>query len=535
LAAPLKVPAFRTIWLAQLAAALGLWMQTVGAQWFLADVGATPTVVSLVQTAATLPVFGFGLLAGVIADRMDRRTLLLIVQSATSAVAGLLVLVTAAGWLTPVLLLVATFALGVGLAFTQPVVAAVMPELVERPLIPAATTLGGLHFNIGRMVGPALGGAIVALAGPWAVFAANMVASLVMVAAIAWWRPTPIVARQRPRLSHAIGAGLRYVRFAPVYRRVLWCATIWVVPACSVQALLPLVAHDRLHLEAGGYGLLLGALGLGAIAGAPLINLLGARFNPNRLFLVGAVIFAASTAVIAWGGSAVAVALALFVGGSAWMVVLTTISTAGQLVLPTWVRGRAMAVFLLVFFGGQAIGAVIWGALATALTLPVSLLISGGTLIASGILAQWYGMRPLAGVDPVLDPRDPAVSAADAPDGDGHVLLVVEYDVQPSNVDAFREALPLLGQSRRRTGARRWAAYQDTAEPTRFVETYELPSWTEHVSQTLYRQTRGESRLVADVLALVDRTVASRTLVSVADAARAGSAPPPLAADHSGR
>jgi hypothetical protein len=172
---------------------------------------------------------------------------------------------------------------------------------------------------------------------------------------------------------------------------------------------------------------------------------------------------------------------------------------------------------------------------ATLLSLRESLLISAVLLILAGVIAQWWGLRPIVGVDPVVDERPSIEDGLDELlEQGGHVLLVVEYDVAPANVDVFRQALPRLGQSRRRTGARRWAAYQDIAVPTRFVETYELPSWSEHVSQTTFRQTRGESQLVADVLALVEQTVTSRTLVSVAAAAGGGAGRPiqPALADH---
>jgi quinol monooxygenase YgiN len=201
------------------------------------------------------------------------------------------------------------------------------------------------------------------------------------------------------------------------------------------------------------------------------------------------------------------------------------------------VQGSAMAVFLLVFFGGQAFGSVIWGAVATWLSLRGSLLISAALLLGSGVVTQWWGLRPMVGVNPVVDEGPSLEDGLDELlEQGGHVLLVVEYDVTPDNVDVFRDALPRLGQSRRRTGAQRWAAYQDTAVPTRFVETYELPSWSEHVSQTTYRQTRGENQLVADVLALVEQTVTRRTLVGVAAAAR-GSARPiqPAVTSHSGQ
>jgi MFS family permease len=481
---PLHLRVFRILWLAQFVSNIGSWMQTVGAQWLITERSGSAGLVALVQTAASLPVLLLGIPAGALADIVDRRRLLLTAQTMMFAAAGLLTVLTALGTIDSYGVLALTFVLGCGTALMNPAWQAVQPELVPRDQIPAAATLGGVNMNLARAVGPALGGVVVAIAGTAAVFAVNAVSFLVTIAAVATrLHPAAPAPMGSERMVPALQAGYRYVRHAPRIRRVLARTLIFVPCAAALWALLPVASEQRLGLGAGGYGLLLGAVGVGAVVGAVLLPRVRSRWTSNAALAVGGLLYAATLAVLAVVRIPWIAGVALFVSGVAWVGVLSTLNSQMQVTAPAWVRARALAVYLTVFQGGMAIGAAVWGAISESVGLATTLVVSALAL-AVGSVAGWR----LAVPDTPLD-RSPSLHWAAPimvldPEGvDGPVLVTVEYRVSKAGAEAFVEAMRPVGLSRLRTGALRWDLYQDGTEPDRFLETFLVPSWEEHLRQ----------------------------------------------------
>src|SRR3954464_2130082 len=267
--APLRVGAFRALWLAQLASMLGTWMQTVGAQWVLVQTPDSAALVGLVQVAATLPILLFALPAGALADIMDRRRLLIGVQLFQLVVGAALSALTAVDAMPPALLLTFTFLLGSCLALTLPAYQASVQDLVPREQVRMVAVLGGGAVNGARAVGPALAGLLLAQVGAPAVFAVTAMAALVFVVVLVATRRPPAGAKLPPeRFASALRAGGRYVRNSPVVRRMLLRVLLFVLPGAAVWALLPLVADNLLDVGSTGFGLLLGSLGAGAVVGA---------------------------------------------------------------------------------------------------------------------------------------------------------------------------------------------------------------------------------------------------------------------------
>jgi MFS family permease len=260
------VPAFRWLWFGVLVSWIGTWMQSVGAQWLVVDAPNAPVLVSLVQAASTLPVMLLAFPGGVLADSFDRRWLLLSVQGYVFTVGVLLAVLTAAGHMPPALLIVFTFALGAAVAVQQPAWGATIPELVPRPQLRAASSMDLISVNVTRAVGPALAGVVIAhLGGVPVVFALNAASvGVLAVALLAWRRPQP-GAQSRERFAPALRAGGRYVWHEPVVRRILLRASLFVIPAMALWALLPLIASRHLGVGADGFGALFGALGVGAV------------------------------------------------------------------------------------------------------------------------------------------------------------------------------------------------------------------------------------------------------------------------------
>jgi MFS family permease len=353
--APLRVAAFRSLWLALLASNIGTWMQTVGAQWLLVEQSGSDTLVAVVQTASTLPIVLLALPSGALADTLDRRRLLIAVQGFLVAVGALLTVLTLTGRMPPSLLLTLTFGLGAGQALTAPAWQAVIPELVPRPQLPSASALGAISMNLARAVGPAVAGVLIARTGPGVVFGLNTLTFAFFVLVLWRWHP-PLAdyATDPERFGPALRAGGRYVRHAPVVRRILLRVALFLVPGSALWALLPLVASRRLGLGSGGYGILLGAVGAGAVAGAVLLPRLRARWSENRLQLVAGVAFAAVLVVLALVRDELLILIALLPAGVAWVLVLSNVNAAMQLFLPNWVRARGLAIYQMVFAGAQA-------------------------------------------------------------------------------------------------------------------------------------------------------------------------------------
>src|SRR5829696_8183542 len=293
--APLRVKAFRALWLAQVGSAIGTWMQTVGAQWLLVDEPGAEALVAMVQVAAMLPALVLALPAGALADILDRRRLLIGVQVFQSCVAAALAVLTAAGTVTPALLLTFTLLLGCGMTLTLPASQAFVQELVPRPLVPSAAALGGVAVNGARAVGPALAGLLIAQVGAAAVFALNAASYLVLILVLLRLRrPRPAPEAAPERFTSAIRAGQRYVRHSLVVRRMLLRLALFVLPGAALWALLPLVANRLLGTGSAGYGVLLAALGAGAVVAADLLPRLHSRLSPSGVLLVAGTAFAAS-------------------------------------------------------------------------------------------------------------------------------------------------------------------------------------------------------------------------------------------------
>ncbi|MBB5164181.1 MFS family permease [Mycobacterium sp. AZCC_0083] len=452
--APLRSPVYRALWIAQLVSNLGTWMQTVGAQWMLVGDPRAAVLVPLVQTATTLPVMLLALPSGVLADLIDRRRLLIATQGAMAAGVGLLASLTGAGLATPAVLLTLLFVIGCGQALTAPAWQAIQPDLVPAEQIPAAAALGSMSINGARAIGPAIAGVLVSLSGPTLVFALNAVSFVGIVFVLIWWR-RPAVEQGYPpeRALAALSAGGRFIRSSPIVRRILLRAALFIAPGSAIWGLLPVIAANQLGLSSSGYGLLLGALGAGAVLGAFLLSRLRARFGQNALLTVGAAGFAVATAVLALVPIFAVVFGALVIGGASWLLSLSTLNASMQLSLPAWVRARGLSVYQLVFMGGQALGSVVWGVLAGATSSSTSLLVSAVLLAVCGLSSMWWPLHAnTSNLDLTPSSHWPEPTLIFEPEPlDGPVLVLTSYRVASSDEDAFLAAMAVLGRSRQRT------------------------------------------------------------------------------------
>jgi MFS family permease len=504
--APLHVRAFRMLWIAQLSSMIGTWMQTVGAQWLLVDEPNAATLVALVQTAAMVPTLVLALPAGVLADILDRRRLLVGVQLFQLLVGAVLVALTLADRLPPTTLLLLTFLIGCGQTLTVPGYQALVQDLVPREQLRQAAALNGVAMNLARAVGPAVAGLIIARTGVAAVFALNALTFLVMALVLARVAPRRDEERVLPeRFTGALVAGGRFVRHSPVFRRILLRVVLFVVPGAALWALLPLVASQVLGLDATGYGLLLAALGVGAVSGAVLLPRLTARFAPNRLVMLAGLVFGASTALSVLVPSLPFVLVALVPAGLAWLAMLATMNGTLQVFLPGWVRARGLSMYQMVFAGGQAIASVCWGLLAQWAGVVPALLVAGALLAAGAVTVFVWPVHDPSGLDqrPSLAWPEPIVEFEPELEG-GPVVVTLTYRVAPERAPEFVQAYERVRRIRLRTGAQASHLYRDGAAPERFVEVSMYPSWAEHLRQHGGRLTKADRERELEAIALAE-------------------------------
>lgn len=483
--APLFSPIFRTLWFANAVSNIGTWMQNVGAAWLMTIVSTSPVLVALVQTATTLPVFLLSIPAGAIADLVDRRKLLIFSQLWMLAAAAILGGLALAGKTGPWALLGLTFALGVGATLNWPAWQAIVPELVPRDQLASAVALNSVSFNIARAVGPALGGFVIAVSSTGTVFLLNGISFIGVVIVLYFWKRPPREHRMNGEtVVSAIWTGMRYVRFAPALHAVLVRVGAFALCASALWALLPVVASQTLASGAGGYGILLGCLGTGSVIGAALLAKLRTRLTPDYLVWGGIVLFGLAGCGLAILNSFAAVAVAMLFGGVAWMTVMANFNVSAQTALPHWVRARALAMYLLVFQGDMAVGSWLWGEVAARFTTRAALLTASAGLLVGLVVLLRFKLHGIDDLDlsPSLHWPEPAMVAKFDP-GEGPVLVMVEYQIEPSTSREFVQAMNALGLIRRRDGATRWGIFTDPAKPGRFVESFLVDSWGEHLRQ----------------------------------------------------
>ncbi len=484
---PFRRPVFRVLWAATLVANVGTWMHDVAAGWLMTSLAPSPLMVALVQTATTLPVLILALPAGALADVLDRRRVLLFAQVWMTVAALLLGFLTLAGATDASVLLLLTFIVGIGTAVTAPAWQAIVPELVEHRELPAAVALNSAGINIARAVGPALGGLVVTAMGPAAAFLLNGVSFLGVVGGLVWWkRPVEERIVPRERIPTAVGVGIRYVRSNPRLLAVLVRTFAFVTFGSALWALLPLLARQRLGTGALGYGVLLGAMGLGALVAAALLPNIRRRASADRMVVVATAVYAGVLVASATIRSVDVLLPVMAAGGAAWLVLLATFQTGAQLAVPSWVRGRALAVYLMVFFGGQAGGALVWGVVAEIAGIPAALAIAAvglGTGLTAGLRYRLGSFEPLD-LTPSRHLPEHVPELVPAPERDGRPVTVqIEYGIDPLHATPFLSSMEELRRVRLRSGAFRWVLLRDLESRGRYVERFDVPSWHEHLRQ----------------------------------------------------
>ncbi len=458
-------------------------IQSVGASWMMTSITASAEMVALVQASITLPIMLLSLFAGAVADNLDRRKVMLGAQLFMLIVSVALAVCAWAGLITPWLLLVFTFLIGCGTAFNGPAWQASVGEMVPRTHLPAAIGLNSMGFNIARSLGPAIGGAIVAAFGAAAAFAVNALSYVGLIAVLARWRPErPPQLLPRETIGHAMAAGVRYASMSPAIRVVLVRSFVFGAGASAVTALMPLVARDVIGGGPLTYGMLLGAFGIGAVAGAFASPRLRSALSTEGIVRWSSLAFAAAAALFGLSANLFLSMLALLIAGAGWVLTLSTFNISVQMSAPRWVVARSLALYQMAAFGGMAAGAWLWGVIAAGSGLPTALLIATGVIAACALLGLRLRLLQAQEID--LDP----LRRWDEPDTEvplkhrsGPIVITIEYVIRQEDILEFLAAMADRRRIRRRDGALHWTLLRDLADPEIWIERYHTATWLDYI------------------------------------------------------
>jgi len=495
----LRNPMYRTMWFASLISGTCVAAHDTAATWTMNQVSHLPLFLSLMSTVASLPFFFFTLPAGALADMVDRKKLMAVMNIWLAIAAGGLAL---CGWfhlINPYVLLAAVFLIGTGFAFYSPAWTSIQPEIVTNEELPSAATLGGLQLNISGIIGPAIGGMLLRFVSPNVVFAINGICFLLLLTAVKQLK----VHRAPSNLPlenfvESFVTAIRYVRYAPGIQIVLARNLLFAFFISIIPALIPVVGLKELHLDPSNLGLVFTCMGAGSVFGAVFIlPWARGRFHSNTVTLVANLLVAF---VFLFMGTVRQTDLFLFaaaLAGAAWTMAASELWVAGQRAMPSWARGRMNATVIMSAQGAMALGGVVWGT-------SVSMWGVGETLIAAcvlqlaSLLLQFKLSIDFAGAldfepAPVAGAAHKLIHIPAPHDGPVAVMIDVEVD-RMLGKDAI-ETLREVRLIHLRNGAFSWRLHEDLGRPNTYRVEMSYPSWTEYLLMQ-ERLTKAEREVI---------------------------------------
>jgi MFS family permease len=482
---PLANPVFRAIFIASVVSNVGSWMQTTGGSWLMTSLTTSSVLVALMQTAASLPLFLFSLPAGSLADIFDRRKLLIYAQVLMLIMAAILSFLTFIHMVTPLTLIVLTFALGIGNAFNAPAWLAAVPETVGKKDLSKALTLNSVSYNVSIAIGPAIAGLMLSRVDTGWIFLLNAVSFIAVIGVLLFWKNKhETSALPAEKLSGAMRATIRYMFHAPLLQNVLIRSGIFIAFGSSFWALLPAVARFRLHMDAGGFGILYGFMGIGAAVGATVMPRIQKKLSIDLRLPVITIVFGIALLMLGYLTQSLLIYLAMFLVGFAWIVILSTFNIFVQSVVAGWIKARAIGIYVLVIQGGLALGSIGWGIVADHYSIPQTFLFSVIGLLAGLLAIRRFPLETKNEINllPSLHLQQPVV-LHDIHHDQGPVLISIVYTIDPKNSGEFMEVAKKLGAVRKRSGSIRWGIFKDTADHSRYIENFITASWGEHLRQ----------------------------------------------------
>jgi MFS family permease len=500
----LRNPAYVALWSPSVVSGVCVAAHDTAATWLMNALGASPLLLSLIATAASLPFFLFTLPAGALADLSNRRAILIAVYLWLAAAAGLLAVCTWLHWVHPYVILTTVFLLGIGFAFNAPVWASVVPEIVQKEELASAITLGGVQMNLGGIVGPALGGLLLPIMGPAMLFSLNSLAFLTMAWVI--WQHYRRRRRPQPHLENfleSFASAARYVRYTPGMQVILTRDFLFGLFIAVVPALVPVVALQHLQLPASHLGLVFTSMGIGSLLGAALmLPYARAKASPNALTILAGVMLVVVLVLMSIVPNLWTFLPVTALAGVSWTVSASELWIAGQRAMPDWARGRMNAVHMMASQGGVALGGVLWGGAATSVGLGPTLV--GGALLLTASLTLTIPLSINFANSLNLDPA-PLKATHEFPltpkPEDGPVTVTRELTIRPEDREEFIALVEQVRLIFLRNGAFLFRVDENLEHPGTFRTEMLVSSWAEHLRQ-FARMTKPEAELVERVYAM---------------------------------
>lgn len=503
---PLRNVTFRRLWAAMVVGWLGTWLQNTGAGWLMTTLKPEPFIVAMVQAATIMPVFLLALPGGAMADIVDRRIFMMGTAIWTFCAAALLAFLTLIGGMTAWWLLGLTFCIGIGSALSYPAWSATVPELVPREDLVQAIALNGIGFNLTRAVGPALGGALILVAGSGTTFSAYAVSILAMVAAFfTWRRERRFTGLPREHFASAIRTGVRFVRNTPAVRSAMMRTICYSIPCSAPWALLPLFVRRDMGLGPGMYGVILGMMGIGGVTSGMLLPMVRGKLSRGATVMACTSLSLTGMGIVGLSNNWMMAACGMFLFGLGWTSAYATIQAAAQLVCPPWVRARALSIYQLAQNGALTVGSFGWGWLGGYVGIQHTFL--AATVVGAGLmlLARLFSIEAIARAP--VTPTEQPVPAPETPAPElmpilratrGRVMEIAYYRVETGQRREFLKLMNELHHVRGRAGAVSWQLYEDVAHPEGWVEVWSMESWTDHLREAI-RLSEDDRRLLAAV------------------------------------
>ena len=483
---PLKNTLYRFLWVTMFASDIGAAMQTVGSGWLITSLSPSPFIVALLQMATSLSIFLLALPAGALADIVDRRKLFLGTQYFSLAVAAILSILTFGGFTTSSILVVFTFLLGLGNAMSLPVNIVIQTDLVPRKKALAAMTLFSVAIYIGLAVGPLLGGLVVAAAGPWAVFMLNALSFVGIIVFLHRWRKQPERKLLPPeQVIGAIRTGLRYMRHSLHVRALFVRDFSLTICGSALVSLLPLLARNEAGSNSILFGILIGAFGIGGMISGVVIVPRIKKISIEKRVTSATILYAVAMAVLSFQHEIIIVFIGIFAVGTALIIITSSLNFVAYNSVASWVRTRVVSVHQMIYWGGVAIGSIVWGIVAEIWGIPTALLAASIGIVIGLVTSTLYKLKPLTDVDmtPSMHWSMPRVMVDIDEHEGGSVLVEIEFQIDPARSHEFESAMKKVRSLRLRDGAINWELFHDIENPSRYVEMFTSESWTEHLRQ----------------------------------------------------
>jgi len=483
---PLKNTLYRFLWVTMFASDIGAAMQTVGSGWLITSLAPSPFVVALLQVMTSLSIFLLALPAGALADIVDRRKLFLVTQYFSLAVAAFLSILTFGGFTTSSVLVVFTLLLGLGNAMSLPVNIVIQTELVPKKKALAAMTLFSVAIYIGLAVGPLLGGLVVAAAGPWAVFMLNALSFVGIIVFLHRWRkPSERKLLPPEQVIGAIRTGLRYMRHSLHVRALFVRDFSLTICGSALVSLLPLLARNEAGSNSILFGVLMGAFGIGGMISGLVIVPRIKKISIEKRVTSATILYAVALAVLSFQHGIIVVFAGVFAVGTALIIITSSLNFIAYNSVSSWVRTRVVSVHQLVYWGGVALGSMVWGIVAEIWGIPTALLAASIGLVIGLVTSTRYKLKPLTDVDmtPSMHWSMPRAMIDIDDHEEGSVLVEIEFQIDPIHSHEFESAMNKVRSIRLRDGAINWELFHDIENPNRYVEMFTSESWTEHLRQ----------------------------------------------------